>query len=155
GIVVRREYDSLRIEKEGNFKNNTPCEKFDHLYYEVTIPGTVKIDELERIMKFDFVDYPTGINTNIQNIAYMDYDKIVGPMIIRTTKPGDRIKPLGMRGTKKIKSYFIDEKISITSRKMIPLLLDQESVLWIAGMRMSERVKITKKTINFLRVEIV
>ena len=155
GIVVRREYDSLSIEKEGNFKKNTPCEKFDHLYYEVTIPGTVKIDELERIMKFDFVDYPTGINTNIQNIAYMDYDKIVGPMIIRTTKPGDRIKPLGMRGTKKIKSYFIDEKISITSRKMIPLLLDQESVLWIAGMRMSERVKITKKTINFLRVEIV
>jgi tRNA(Ile)-lysidine synthase len=60
-----------------------------------------------------------------------------------------------MKGTKKIKSFFIDEKIPINKRKRFPLLLDKESVIWIVGMRLSERVKITEKTRQILKVEIV
>jgi tRNA(Ile)-lysidine synthase len=85
----------------------------------------------------------------------MDYDRIILPLSMRTVKPGDRIQPLGMKGTKKIKSYFIDKKVPLNFRKDVLLLLDQESVLWIAGMRMSERVKITEKTRMILKVEIV
>jgi len=155
GIMARREYDSLIVAQESKSLNHTVCEQYDYLHYIVTIPGIVNIAELGRTIKFDFVDSLVWSDTNMPNIAYMDYDTIVGPLIIRTIKPGDRIKPLGMKGTKKIKTYFIDEKIPMSKRKMIPLLLDQDSVLWIAGMRMSERVKITKKTIKILRVEIV
>jgi len=60
-----------------------------------------------------------------------------------------------MQGTKKIKSYFIDEKVPLSVRKNTLLLLDRESVIWIAGMRLSERVKITDKTRRILKVEIV
>jgi tRNA(Ile)-lysidine synthase len=155
GIVVRREYDSLVISRGEKSKNKDVNEKYNHLYYKVTIPGTVNVSEIGKTLRFDFVNHTAGIHTNMQSTVYMDYDMITCPVIIRTAKPGDRIKPLGMKGTKKIKSYFIDEKIPLNSRKRIPLLLDQESVLWIAGMRLSERVKITKKTRNILRVEIV
>ncbi|MEN6320599.1 MAG: tRNA lysidine(34) synthetase TilS [Syntrophaceae bacterium] len=154
-IVARREYDSLIVTQERKSLKQTVCEQYDYLHYIVTIPGIVNIAELGRTMKFDFVDSLVWSDTNMPNIAYMDYDTIIGPLIIRSIKPGDRIKPLGMKGTKKIKTYFIDEKIPMIKRKMIPLLLDQDSVLWIAGLRMSERVKITKKTIKILRVEIV
>jgi tRNA(Ile)-lysidine synthase len=155
GIVARREYDFLIFVQEAKSLKQTSCEQYDFLHYTVTVPGIVNIAKLGRSMKFDFVDSVVWSDTNMPNIVYMDYDTIVGPLIIRTIKPGDRIKPFGMKGTKKIKSYFIDEKIPISRRKMIPLLSDQESVLWIVGMRMSEHVKITKKTINILKVEIV
>lgn len=155
GIVARREYDFLIVAQEGKSLKNTAYEQFNSLYYTITIPGIVNIVEIGRTMKFDFVDSVVWSDTNMPNIVYMDYDTIIGPLIIRTIKPGDRIKPFGMKGTKKIKSYFIDEKIPMRRRKMIPLLSDEESVLWIVGMRMSEHVRITKKTINILRVEIV
>jgi len=88
-------------------------------------------------------------------LFFMDYDTVVPPVIIRTIKPGDRIQPLGMQGEKKIKSYFIDEKVPIDVRKQTLLLLDQKSVIWIVGRRLSERVKISEETRRVLKVEIV
>ena len=154
-IEVSREYDSLVISGWKEFGKINIGKKSDHLYFEVTLPGSVNVAQLGIIIKFSFVEPPVQIKADENNIVYMDYDRIVLPLIIRTGKPGDRIQPLGMKGTKKIKSFFIDEKIPINKRKIFPLLLDKESVIWIVGMRLSERVKITEKTRQILKVEIV
>jgi len=106
-------------------------------------------------MIFEFAKGPIHVRTNVKDAVFMDYDRISLPLVIRTVRPGDRIQPLGMRGMKKIKSVFIDEKIPRRHRKEIPLLLDQETALWLAGLRLSERVKITEKTRQILKVEFV
>jgi tRNA(Ile)-lysidine synthase len=131
------------------------CGKQEEIFYGVAIPGSVHVVELRKTLQFEFVKDHGRIHTGGQNAVFMDYDRIVAPVIIRTVKPGDRIQPLGMQGTKKIKSYFIDEKVPLSVRKNTLLLLDRESVIWIAGMRLSERVKITDKTRRILKVEIV
>ena len=151
-IVVRREYDSLVLSKG---KQSGMCGKQEEIFYGVAIPGSVHVVELGKTLQFEFVKDHGRIYTGGQNAVFMDYDGIVAPVIIRTVKPGDRIQPLGMQGTKKIKSYFIDEKVPLNVRKNTLLLLDRESVIWIAGMRLSERVKITDKTRRILKVEIV
>jgi tRNA(Ile)-lysidine synthase len=84
----------------------------------------------------------------------MDYEKISFPLAIRNIRPGDRIQPFGMKGTKKINAFFIDQKMPENRRKKIPLLVDRKSVLWIMGIRLCERVRITDKTRKTLRVEI-
>jgi tRNA(Ile)-lysidine synthase len=152
--LVRREYDFLVISKVGKFDRNFIKER-DQVFYKVTLPGSLNIAESGKTIIFDFVEPPVQTKSNRQDIVFMDYDKIILPLVIRTGKPGDRIQPLGMKGTKKIKSYFIDKKVPLNFRKDVLLLLDQESVLWIAGMRMSERVKITEKTRRILKAEIV
>ena len=154
-ILVRREYDSLITSRGKKSERKIINDKHDKIHYEVTLPGTVHIMELEKTMQFDFVKHPDRIHEVDQNTVFMDFDMIVLPLIIRTAKPGDRIQPLGMKGKKKINSYFIDEKIPLRVRKETLLLLDQESVIWIAGMRLSERVKISDKTRKILKVEIV
>lgn len=87
-------------------------------------------------------------------IAFIDYDCLVLPLVLRNMRPGDRINPLGLSGTKKLKEYFIDRKIAAIRRSEIPLLVDAESIVWIAGERISERVRITETTRRVLKAGI-
>lgn len=58
-------------------------------------------------------------------------------LYFRTRKAGDTFSPCGMQGRKKLKEYFIDEKIPIKERNQIPLLFAGEELLWIPGKRRS------------------
>lgn len=154
-ILAKRGYDSLIISIKNKSDRKYNDEKYDKLHYEVALPCSVMISESEITIKFNFVKNPMQINEDEHNTVYMDYDRIVPPVIIRTVKPGDWIQPLGMKGKKKIKSCFIDDKVPLSIRKKSLLLIDQVSVIWIVGMKLNERVKITDKTTNGLKVEIV
>jgi tRNA(Ile)-lysidine synthase len=113
------------------------------------------MSEMGKTMLFEFVERPTDLRSSAPAAVYMDYEKLSLPLFIRPSKPGDRIQPMGMNGTRKIKSLLIDEKVPQRKRKTIPLLLDQKSVVWIAGVRLSERVKITGNTRQILKVEFI
>ncbi|MGZ3594084.1 MAG: tRNA lysidine(34) synthetase TilS [Syntrophales bacterium] len=154
-IEVRREYGVLVISKKEVCDKGILNKRCDDLYYEVTPPASVKMPKLGKTMIFKFAKDPIDVKANTRDAVLMDYDRISPPLVIRTVRPGDKIQPLGMRGMKKIKSVLIDEKIPRRHRREIPLLLDQDAVLWIAGLRLSERVKITEKTRQILEVEFV
>ncbi len=81
----------------------------------------------------------------------LDYAKITPNLCIRTRRPGDRIY-VTKTGTKKLKDYFIDEKIPTELRDYIPLVCDGDEVLWVIGRRLSERVKVTEQTIDILEM---
>ncbi|MBE9547553.1 MAG: tRNA lysidine(34) synthetase TilS [Proteobacteria bacterium] len=149
-LEVRREYDLLVISK-----TKTPVGRNHEFHYTVEIPGTVNIKELGIKATFDLVDSVPTLNFDTDRTVFMDYENISFPLIIRNMKPGDRIQPFGMNGTKKVKSFFIDEKTPKNRRKEIPLLVDQKSVLWIMGMRLSERARITDKTTRVVKAEII
>ena len=88
-------------------------------------------------------------NFNIQNdltIAMLDYDKLEFPLILRKWKKGDFFFPLGMKGTKKLSNFFIDNKISIPEKEQIWVLCSTDEIIWVVGMRISERFKISEKT---------
>ena len=55
-------------------------------------------------------------------------------------------------GCKKLKNFFIDEKIPQAEREQIPLLADADHVIWIVGWRISEAYKVTQKTKRILAV---
>lgn len=156
GIQVRREYDVLyfcrKTERDMGLKSGKSSKE---LLYNVSIPQVIRIHELDKTMSFELVQPSQNLIGDDANRAYMDYEKIDLPLVVRTVRPGDRIRPLGMEGTKKLKAYFIDQKVPQRRRREIPLLVDGKSVIWIAGMRLNERVKITNKSRKILKVEIV
>jgi len=154
-IDVRREYNTLVVVKRKKSDEGIPDRRCDDFVYEVRLPGSVRIAELGKTMTFEFTERPIDMESYGRGTAFMDYDRIALPLVVRTVRPGDRIQLLGMKGTKKIKTVFIDEKIPSRRRKGIPFLVDQDAVLWIAGLRLSERVKITEKTRQVLKVEFV
>jgi len=56
-------------------------------------------------------------------------------------RPGDRFLPLGVRGTQKLKDFFIDHKVPRFERPSVPLLISEERIAWVVGYRIDERVK--------------
>ena len=83
---------------------------------------------------------------------YFDLDKINNNISIRSRNNGDKIIPLGMSGSKKLKDIFIDMKIPKEERDIIPILCFDEKIVWIIGIRTSEEHKLTSKSKNILKV---
>lgn len=86
-------------------------------------------------------------------IQYFDYNKIKGAIILRNRRKGDKFIPLGMIGNKKLKSLFIDLKISKDKRNKIPLICFGDDIAWIVGYRISELFKIDKNTKYVLAIK--
>lgn len=88
-----------------------------------------------------------------RNRKYFDYNKIVGDLFIRGRESGDSFIPYGMKGSKKLKDYFIDEKIPRDIRENIPLIVDEKNIVWVIGYRTSESYKVESNTKIVLRLE--
>lgn len=86
--------------------------------------------------------------------AYFDYEKINGDITLRFRKPGDKFKPLGVNGTKKIKDIFIDLKIPRELRDKIPLICFGGEIAWITGYKMGSTFKIDKNTKEILKIKV-
>ena len=73
-------------------------------------------------------------------------------MSLRLRRDGDRFKPLGMEGSKKLKDYFIDNKVPRDKRSRIPLLVDRENIIWVVGYQINHDYRITDTTTNIIRI---
>lgn len=80
----------------------------------------------------------------------IDADVVKGPLKVRYRRDGDTFTPLGMQGRKKIKALFIDEKVPKQRRETIPLVCDDENIIWVSEMRISDLYKITEYTKNVM-----
>jgi len=148
GIEARREYENLILE------NKKACSTQVEYEYPMNIPGAVYIKERDVTVCAEITN-KEGIDFNDKNKVYLDLDKIKQPLIIRNRRDGDWFVPLGMSGRQKIKNFFIDHKIPCRKRNEIMLIVDNLSVISIENLHLNDRVKITEKTRNVLKLEIM
>ncbi|MDD4296195.1 MAG: tRNA lysidine(34) synthetase TilS [Ruminiclostridium sp.] len=87
-------------------------------------------------------------------VQLFDYNKIKRGINIRSRLPGDVFFPFGSPGKKKLKDFFIDEKISKAKRAELPLLADGERIVWVIGIRTAEDYKISEDTEVIIYVKI-
>ncbi len=76
-------------------------------------------------------------------------------MVVRNFRPGDRFRPQGVGGEKKLKDFFIDHKLPRSRRSRIPLLEIDGVLAWVAGWRLDERFQFPEKDPTCLHVRIV
>ncbi len=99
---------------------------------------------------------PDKFPSEDEYVVFADLSGIKGEIYLRTRIPGDIIRPFGMKETTKLKKYLINRAIPKHIRDEIPLLADENEVLWAAGVGISEKLrvkeipthKITIKRIN-------
>ncbi|MGF7059746.1 tRNA lysidine(34) synthetase TilS [Brassicibacter mesophilus] len=146
-IVARLSYGNLIIERGSK-------DKFTDFTYEINIGKITRIEELKSTL-ISGIHCISDIDTKYKSkyIKFFDYDKISDRMFVRNRKSGDRFTPLGMKGSKKLKDFFIDEKIPRHERDRIPLVEHKGSIIWVIGYRINEEYKITPSTKNVLVLE--
>lgn len=151
GVIVSKSYRGF-----GFYTKTSKKQKVKYSYK--FLPGeTVHIKEVDKKIKSQIMDI-SQVKTPFENdpsVVYVDLSQIKGnTLTIRNRKPGDRFRPLGMKGTKKLKDFFIDEKIPAHERDSIPLVVEGDTIVWVAGLRLSEDYKITSKTTRVLKLTI-
>ncbi|MEW9081739.1 tRNA lysidine(34) synthetase TilS [Caldanaerobacter subterraneus] len=145
-IEALKMYNNLVIRK----KKTKEKVKFKEV---LKIPGVTTIEGIGKFKAY-VVDISQVDDFNKgEYIKFFDYDKIKGEIVVKSREDGDRFSPLGMRGTKKLKEFFIDEKIPREERDYIPLVAIGKEIVWVVGYRMSEKFKVDKNTSKVLVIE--
>jgi tRNA(Ile)-lysidine synthase len=113
--------------------------------------------QLNREYKFDLFYFNTEIVSKAEmntdhNEEYVDADLTKGKLRLRNWTEGDWFFPFGMNGKKKLSDLFIDEKIPIFKKASIPILEADNQIVWVCGIRLDDRFKITSKTKNIIRL---
>lgn len=121
--------------------------------HELAIPGDTYIKNGQAVVTSCIIDKNsvTDYNSSVFE-AYMDIDKISLPLCVRNRRDGDRFFPIGSAGHKKLKEYFIDEKIPRVYRDAIPLVASDHEVLWVIGHRLSDICKVDDSTKKVLKL---
>jgi tRNA(Ile)-lysidine synthase len=88
------------------------------------------------------------------SVAMFDAAKIADAgLIARNYKEGDRIHPIGMRGTRKVQDVFVDRKVPRARREHFPVVTIGDAIAWIPGLVRAESALVTKATEAIVRVE--
>lgn len=96
---------------------------------------------------------PADLGAGAPQTAYLDADSAPFPWLVRNFRPGDRFHPLGAPGVQKLKKYFNARRIPAERRRRLPLVLSGGRIVWVAGERPAEAVRVGAATRRILKVE--
>ena len=84
--------------------------------------------------------------------AYIDFDKLEFPLLIRKWCRGDSFYPMGMSKRKKLSDFFTDQKFSLIEKEKQWLICSGKNIIWIIGHRIDDRFKITSASRRILKI---
>jgi tRNA(Ile)-lysidine synthase len=122
--------------------------------YELGVPGQVSVPEADCAISASVETAGTGESVASRwalasrgDLAVVEAGQVTGPLTVRNRRPGDRFRPLGLSGHKKLQDYFVDAKVRRSERDRVPLVVDSAGqIVWVAGHVVAEDFRVTDRT---------
>lgn len=149
GLRLVVEYGRCRFENPAG-----PAGESNDLW-PVAPQGETSIPELDLIVQASVVAPGEGLEPTFPHEIRLDSDRLPGPLSIRFRRPGDRIWPTGMEGSKKLQDILVDAKVPRAARDRVPILVAGDEVLWIIGHRIDRRYLAGTATAHPIRLRIM
>jgi len=87
-------------------------------------------------------------------VVWLDKDRVSFPLSLRPLVPGDRFRPAGAPGAKKMQDFLVDAKIPRWLRPHLPLVTSGDDIIWVPGLRLAESVQLTSRSSGVLELTI-
>jgi len=156
GFAVRREYGKLIFAVPKEVVGKAP--PYNPSSVTLEVPGRVEFagHVIEAtILSADSADLEQFAADKEGFIERFDLGKLKSPLLLRRRKAGDRFIPLGMTGEKKLGKFLTDRRIGRSAREGVLVVEDNEKIIWLWPVRMSEQAKITPETKKILQLRII
>lgn len=142
-LIAERTYKGIVIKKNEEEKVEQISET---LFINGKICNNSKVEVFLETKEVDAENIPELVYTK-----WLDYDKI-NKLSLRNRQKGDYIVIDDLGSRKKLKDYFIDEKVPREERDKILLVADGSHIVWIIGYRISAYYKVTNSTSNIIKI---
>jgi tRNA(Ile)-lysidine synthase len=86
--------------------------------------------------------------------AFLDHQAVAGQLTVRSRRRGDRFRPLGLGGEKKLQDYLVDAKVPRDERDGVPLVCAAWGIAWVVGHRIDERARVREDTRTVLHLKL-
>ncbi|MCX6344011.1 MAG: tRNA lysidine(34) synthetase TilS [Armatimonadetes bacterium] len=146
-LYAQRRADQFKITHLEHFENVPVFE------YHLKTPGETEAPEAGMVIRAEELSNATPSKLPPTELI-IDSTIIAGPLRVRQVKPGDRITPFGMQGSKKLQDVFVDKKIHRRDRAKALIVEDDKEILWVVGIIASERTRISGIVSKAIRLSV-
>jgi tRNA(Ile)-lysidine synthase len=129
--------------------------------YPLSIPGEVQLAEAGCTVAAELDggsgDPKAPARSGKGPVALVRRDRFHGPLTVRNRRPGDKFRPVGVGGRKKLQDYFVDRKVALQKRDRVPLVVDgSDRIVWVAGFGIDEAFRVTdpSQSVLLLRLKV-
>jgi tRNA(Ile)-lysidine synthase len=128
---------------------------FHHI---LPVPGEVAVPELARLVSVEEADSAVeATKLPTADVAIVRKEGLQ-VLAVRNRRTGDRFRPSGLAGTKKLQDFFVDRKIARRERDRVPLVVDQsDRIIWVAGHAVDDQFRVTDRAqaVLILRLKVL
>jgi tRNA(Ile)-lysidine synthase len=106
-------------------------------YIEIQITGETEIPVNNGVFSVRKIDYATwqNMDKSSPNLCILDPKSWNFELVLRTWKAGDKIKPAGLKGRKKVSDVLQEKGLNSVEKQMQLLLCSKTEILWILGIK--------------------
>jgi tRNA(Ile)-lysidine synthase len=156
---------SLESESGKQFHTPTHTITRDREHLIITAKDSFNGSEVNIEKNTVLIDYPVRLHFKTieisegfsipgeRSMAALDADKLTYPLLLRTWKEGDRFRPLGLKGSKKVSDFLINIKLPVPDKKHVWILESAGEIVWLVNLRIDERFKVSEKTQRVLMID--
>ncbi len=154
GLRARMMRDSVVFSYPEGYGSKRRVEVTPSFFYYLTVPGRTVIEELGKTLSIEEKQHFEKDSFD-NTVVYLDVAKLSFPLILRPVVAGEKMRPLGASGRKKINRILSDMKIPVTEKPYYPVLADSEGPVALVGARIADRVKVDDETQRVLAISFI
>ena len=118
GLRAVSEYGTLRFTRTADAEPPAPV--------ELAVPGRARFGDWE-------------LEARLTGPGDVQVSGLAGTVIVRSWREGDRMRPVGLGGTKTLQDLFTDRKVPRALRRTLPVVESNGEIVWVAGVAVGER----------------
>ncbi len=151
GFLARGEYEKIIFTKSIARENLPAKSKTLEIGGKVRFGDYLISGEVLDAKGCDLGEFKAGKD---EFVEWFDFDKLVGPLVVRQRQRGDRFWPIGGAGEKKVGKFLTAAKVGQEVRERLLIIADSEKIIWLGPLRAGEITKVTHQTQKILQLQI-